>query len=310
MHLLIPFASALSEACVHTLRGLALPQLSRALQRLTPARLDEGDEYSLSPPHERAIAAEIGLSGADGCLPWAARAAAAEGIDTANAPWGLLTPVHWQVGSTQVTLIDPGMLGLSEQESRKLFDSVRDLFETEGFTLVFGGADRWFASHPSFEQLPTASIDRVIGRGIDAWMPRDQAARLVRRLQNEVQMTLYEHPLTDERVGRRELPVNSFWLSGCGRLQAERPAPELQVDSRLRQPLMSDDWAGWAEAWRALDGGPLRRLNELLDQKKTVVLTLCGDRNAQRFESRPRGLWDTLAIQWRKPQIAAVLEAL
>ena len=53
MHLLVPFASALSEAGRHTLRDLALPNLDRALlQRLAPARRWRTDEYSLSPPHE------------------------------------------------------------------------------------------------------------------------------------------------------------------------------------------------------------------------------------------------------------------
>ena len=42
MHLLVPFASALSEAGRHTLRDLALPHLDRALARnSSPAMRDE-----------------------------------------------------------------------------------------------------------------------------------------------------------------------------------------------------------------------------------------------------------------------------
>lgn len=310
MHLLIPFASALSQSCAHTLRDLELPHLSKVLSRLTPTRRDSGDEYSLSTPHERAIAAEIGLHGDDGCLPWAARDAAADGIETHASPWGLLTPVHWQVGASQVTLIDPVMLGLEEAESRDLFDAVRHLFDSEGFSMAFGGPDRWYASHPSFEHLPTASLDRVIGRAIDTWMPREDESRLIRRLQNEVQMLLYQHTLTDERAARGELPVNSFWLSGCGVPQPVHASPELVVDTCLRAPLMRDDWAAWADAWRALDGGPIRRLQTRLDAGKPATLTLCGERHAQRFESRPQGLWDKLSRHFRKADVASMLESL
>ena len=68
MHLMIPFASTLSEACVHTLRDLQLPTLSRLLARFSPAAREGGDEYALSMPQERAFASALGWHGADGCL--------------------------------------------------------------------------------------------------------------------------------------------------------------------------------------------------------------------------------------------------
>ena len=62
MHLLVPFASDRSEACRHVLHDLALPNLERLLALLTPAGRDEGDAGSFSPPHERALAAALGLA--------------------------------------------------------------------------------------------------------------------------------------------------------------------------------------------------------------------------------------------------------
>jgi len=110
MHLLIPFASTLSEACQHTLRDLQLPNLSRLLARLSPTVREGSDEYSLSPPHERSLAAALGLRGADGCVPWAARQAALDGIATGDEAWGLLTPVHWHLAADHVALVDPAEL--------------------------------------------------------------------------------------------------------------------------------------------------------------------------------------------------------
>ena len=294
MHLMIPFASAVSEASQHALRDLSLPNLSKLLARLAPEPPVGSDEYSLSTPFERALADEFGWRGEDGCLPWAAHAAAQDGVDTGALAWAQLTPVHWHVGAEHVVLADPHALHLSAQASQQLYEAILPLFQTEGWKLAWGAPTRWYASHDSLDALPSASIDRVIGRNIDLWMPGHPQARLLRRLQNEVQMLLYQHPLNDERVGLGALPVNSFWLSGCGRAQPVRAAPGLRLDTRLRQPLLSDDWAAWAEAWKALDASAVAEALAAAQRGEAVSLTLCGERRAQRFVSRPQGLWPRL----------------
>ena len=313
MHLLIPHASTLSPACAHTLSHLALPRLSALLARLDPCAEDIGDEYSLNPPHERALAAANGWQAEDGALPFAAQAAEADGIDPADQAWGLLTPVHWQVGREHVSLSDPDTLALDADSSRALFDVVRDLFDSEGFTLAWGAPLRWYAAHPSLDGLPCASIDRVIGRNVDLWLQTDTArfplARLVRRLQNEVQMLLYTHPITDAREAQGLLPVNSFWLSGCGRRQpAQGEAP--LCEDRLRRPALAEDWLAWAEAWQALDAGPLAALLQRAERGEPVQLTLCGERSARRFEARPRSLWQRLRRLGKGDDTATLLEAL
>ena len=61
MHLLIPFAFCSSEGCASVLPTLPLPHLQKLLSRLTPEPMDTGDEFSLSAPHERALARAITL---------------------------------------------------------------------------------------------------------------------------------------------------------------------------------------------------------------------------------------------------------
>ncbi|HJV96354.1 MAG TPA: hypothetical protein VJ608_09975, partial [Albitalea sp.] len=132
----------------------------------------------------------------------------------------------------------------------------------------------------------------------------------VRRLQNEVQMLLYTHPINDAREARGELPVNSFWLSGCGRLQQANTAAPLQVDGSLRSAMLNGDWAAWADAWRALDAGALAEALARAQRGEPVTLTLCGERHAQRFESLPQPMWQRLTRGWRGAPAHAVLEAL
>lgn len=309
MHLLIPHAAPHSERGLAALRSLKLPHLSRLLARLAPTRQLGTDEYSLTPPHELAEADALGWQADDGCYPWAARQAARDGVAVGEHAWGLLTPVHWHVGTDHISLPDPQALHLSAQESHQLYEAVKPLFETEGWQMAWGAPLRWYAAHDSLAGLPCASLDRVIGRNIDLWLPSSPQARLIRRLQNEVQMLLYQQPLNDHRVGLGALPVNSFWLSGCGRAQPE-PAMDLQVADALRGPALGSDWAAWAEAWRALDAGPVQQLLGRVRDGQPAVLTLCGERRAQRYERQPRSLWSRLNRKFTPPPVAAALEAL
>lgn len=317
MHLLVPFASDRSEACRHVLHDLALPRLERLLAVLAPDGRDDGDATSFSPPHERARAAAWGWHGGDGLLPFAAHSAEADGIATGTDAWALLTPSHWLLGRDDVTLLDPAALDLAEAESRALFASTGELLESEGFAVAWGSNDRWYAARDDLQSLATASLDRVIGRNVDAWLRPSTAggagdaraiATLVRRLQSEAQIVFHSHAVNDAREERGALTVNSFWVSGCGRHQRADAANAPEVANHLRSPLLGGDWAAWAEAWRALDAGPLATLLERAQAGAPATLTLCGERSAARWSLAPRSLWQRL----RTPRVAAaaVLETL
>jgi hypothetical protein len=318
MHLIVPFAGTVSEAGRHALQSLALPRLDKLLARLQPVQRLGSDEHSLNAPHELVLAACRGWPAApqarqpdnaqhDIALPFAAVQAAALGLD-GGRPWGLLTPVHLHVGTDQVSLAPPSALQLDEPASRELLDIVRPLFETEGFTLHWAAPLQWLATHALFDGLATASLDRVTGRNVNPWLPDHRSARLIRRLQNEVQMLLHTHPVNDRREAAGLPTVNSVWLSHCGRLPAGGAATgPVQVDDRLREPALGEDWAAWCEAWQALDAGPI---DALVRSSDPVHITLCGERLAQTYTTAPQGLWRRLARRWQAPAAHTVLEAL
>ena len=308
MQLLIPFAAP-RPAPWAELSGLKLPNLQRLLSRWPEAQRDTADELSLSPPHERALALALGWQGGDGRLPWAAQAAAGDGIAVGDLAWGLLTPAHWHLGTEQVSLIDPAGLMLDSDTSKALFAAVQDLFSSQGWLLAWGAPLRWYAAHDSLADLPCAALDRVIGRNVDRWLGHDPGLRSIRRLQSEVQMVLHGHPLNEAREARGLLPVNSFWLSGCGLAQPVTGAPPT-VDDRLRGPALVGDWAGWARAWETLDEGPIRALADA-GPGSGARLTLCGDRSAARFEPAPQS-WLAAAMQRLRslPAVTPFLETL
>jgi hypothetical protein len=310
MHLIVPFAAPLPDAGRAAARSLQRPVLAALREHLPETGRDEGDEWSLSPPHERAWARAAGWVGPDGALPFAAHEAARCGIDTGDLAWALLTPVHWHLGTEQVSLVDPAALALDESTSRALCEAVRPLFTGDGWLLAWARPDAWFAAHESLATLPTASLDRVIGRNVDAWLGSDAAARRLRRLQAEVQMLLHGHPLNAEREQRGLLPVNSVWVSGCGPRQPVHDAAGVVVDAGLRAPALAGDWAAWCKAWDVLEAGALSRLLARVQRGEPATLTLCGERGSVTLGGTPATAWQRWWQRWGRSPMADWLEAL
>lgn len=313
MHLIVPYAAPPAEAGPLLGQRLRLPHLQRLLERLSPAQRLDGELAALNLPHEHLLAACRGWPTADGRLPLAAAAAVADGLPepVPGEGWGLLTPTHWQVGTDRVLLLDPALLHLDEDESRALLQSLKVLFEPEGWQLHWGAPLRWYAVHASLCGLATASPDRVIGQGIEAWLPDRQAGRTLRRLQAEAQMLLYTHPANAAREARGELPVNSFWLSGTGAAVAPTTlADPPLLDERLGAPWRAADGPAWVAAWQALDSQRLADLSARAAQGQPVSLTLCGAQAAQRFDNVSRSALQRLLGRWRPTAWQPLLESL
>lgn len=305
MHLMIPHASSTGEAAAALLSDLPLPQLTLLLGLLQAhdPRLGS-DEYSFNTPLELALA---GLRGGDsqakastqalpGTVPTAAWLAHSHGLGASDQAWALLTPLHLSVGSDQITALAPAALNLGEAESRAFFATLGELWPAdEGWQAYWLAPTQWLISHPKLGGLASASLDRVVQRSVDAWMPQ---ARGLRTLQNEVQMLLHGQALNEAREACGALALNSVWISGCGAAEASPLPADLQLDERLREPLLNGDWTAWAEAWRALDAGPVTQALALANSGQPVQLTLCGERYAQTYalptRSPLRRLWQRL----------------
>lgn len=309
MHLLIPFAYCPADGCRDALRTLQLPQLQKLLARLQALPADSGDALSLSPPHERALARALGLPVADGLIPWAAlEARQALG---ASGAWAWVTPCHWRIGTQQVAMDSAALPDFSDDESRALLAAMQPYFAEDGIALHYQQPTRWLAHSDLFDALATASLDRVAGRDIAQWLPSERRAAKLRRLQSEMQMLLYNHPVNEAR-GARGLPVvNAFWLSGTGALATEVARAALpQSVASLRVAALANDWRAWAQVWQALDANECAELLRALDQGIAVQLTLCGESSAQSFVTAPQGILERLKRRFSSATPSMVLEAL
>ncbi|MES2401627.1 MAG: hypothetical protein V4573_16680 [Pseudomonadota bacterium] len=314
-HLVVPFAACAGDSWLQAMKSQPaghLKNLGKLLQGMKLVDTSAGEALSLSTPHERVLAKTMGLNDTvDGLIPWAALQAADEGMGTGQA-WAFITPCHWTMGREHATMTDPSALGMTPEQSQALLAAMQPYFETEGITLHYAGPDRWLAEGGIFRQLPTASLDRVLGRNVDPWLPGAKTAPSLRRLQNEMQMLLYTHPLNDERSKQRQRPVNSFWISGTGSSSEPTPTPQapVTVPRTLAQAAFNDDWTAYAQAWSQLDAGDIAKLLAEQNAGQTVRLSLCGERSAQTFETALQGFFSRISNLLSPASPLAVLEQL
>ena len=317
MHTLIPFAAATGPQCQKAIDGLKLPHLEKLLQRLRPEPLQATKADALTPLHERIAAQSEGLAGPDGLIPWAAHDAKDRGLTALHGQdgWAWITPCHWTVHADHVAMADPAHMSLTAEDYETLWGAMQPYFAEDGITLFAHTLDHptrsWLAHGAVFRDLPTASLDRVAGQKVDGWMPRQAQAKTLRRLQNEMQMLLYTHPLNDERAKYKLPSINSFWVSGTGTLAASAgSATALTINTALRASALTDDVAQWAFAWHDLDSTLLADALQHVERGEPVHITLCGEHRAITLQHREAGWWPRMTRRLADPQALALLKTL
>jgi len=314
MHLLISHAAPAGPQCQAAIAQLELPNLTELLGLLSPTPPLLGSPESLTPLPERLRANSLGLQGADGLIPWAALDALQLGLTKihGNAGWAWITPCHLNVKSNQVQMDDPLDLNLSAQECEALRMAMKRYFEEDGITLHPLSNGTWLAFGDVFKDLPTASLERVAGASIDAWLPQQQHAKHLRRLQNEMQMLLYTHAVNDARSAQGQPTVNAFWVSGTG-TPASAPSAggeRLECIDSLRPAALRDDAHAWQAAWHTLDS---TRLTDVLKRAKLnqpLQLTLCGERMAVTLELQVKPWWSKIQQRFSTSSPQQLLQTL
>lgn len=239
----------------------------------------------------------------DGRLPLQAWAEAGT-----TEPCARLTPFHGLVGSDRITLVPPVELELTEDESLALFAAVEPLFASEGVVVQWRAPLCWRVQHESLRHLACASLARAEGDSVQRWQGRTPlaSARLLRRLQNEAQMVLHEHPVNQARAQRGALTINSLWMDHAGvpgGLAHEPAGPALgEALARVQvRPL--------SEANPALQGWVDAALPVPFQEEPTLVW--CGRHAARAFQMRrlPGGWRGAIERTLKRPPPTRPLQA-
>lgn len=301
MHLILPLAA--SHTWPDSLpRAQDVPHLVQLLGRMQLQQClsdDESERPHPLWPHERVQALAQGWPDS-GPWPQAAQDSGEPG------PQAWLTPCHWQVGMDTVVMLPPELLQLSDEESRQLLQAMQPWLAEDGLQVQWHSALHWHARSPLLAEVCTASLARVSGANIRPWLTDGSLPAPLRRLQSEMQMLLYNHPVNDARMARGQLTVNSFWLHGAGLPAPQQPPAALQTLDTLPQAAQQGPSA-WLQAWRQLDAQVLAPLTQT---DTPLQLSLCSETTAHTWQRTPQAWHQRLRRLIRPARPEAALRAL
>ena len=225
------------------------------LQKAKSFKRWQASEQSWGSALEAALFDLAGEPLRDGLFPWAAWGAEQAGLSGQH--WAELHLVHWHVSNGQVISMPPQWPEATQLD--RLWDELAEFVAVDGWTLVRQGPERGWIEGPWLQDLPCASLDKVMGRPVAHFLPDSGE---LRRLQSELQMWFYQHPALQTSART----VNSVWFSGTGRLtpalkgvlQRLRPLNDCEPPSQqwvlcandTRASLWRTDSASWWQRWQ------------------------------------------------------------
>ena len=141
--------------------------------------------------------------------------------DAGAEAWLCADPAWVQPDLNGARLLAYGQMQLSEDDARSLADALKPLFDEAGMVLQVSSPDHWHVRLPKGAEIPDfAAPEQALGEDLYYHLPQGEKGRPWRILLNDVQVTLHQHPLNEERRGRGLPPVNHLWLWGGGVLPA------------------------------------------------------------------------------------------
>jgi hypothetical protein len=132
------------------------------------------------------------------------------GGEPGTRSWVRADPVHLRLMRDRLLLAPAAALGLTAVDARALCQALDAHFGSR-MSLQMIDAERWVAATETDFAIDTEPPLALAGRDVGIVLPTATSALL-----NEAQMVLHAHPTNEAR----ELPVNSVWFWGPGRLPA------------------------------------------------------------------------------------------
>ena len=230
--------------------------------------------------------------------------------DSGAAPSGYLMradPVHLRADQSSLRLFDSHSFAVTQAEADELVAAFNGFYAERGWRLEAARPQRWYLSMSSDPEIDTRTISDVVGRSVDACLPRGEAAASWHAILNEIQMLFHDHPVNAAREQRGEPLINSVWFWGGGKLPTDVQARAARVatDHPLAMGLAQqaavsrmDAPADAAELLAALENGQTLVVNDVLD----------GPAQYGDIESWLDALWQ-LEQHWFGPLLAAVESA-
>lgn len=327
LEIILPFAIPPAPLAKDIQKELHTPSLSTLIGKAKRVDTYVFDEFSKHLPHEYLLAEHFplkSLAPSAESHPSNTRRRIEECCLTLDTGfWFTVHPVHIHIARDHLVMTDRRRLHITETESRALFDEAKKFCEEIGNQLVYGDATTWFLRADDWSDMATASPDAACGHNIDIWMAKGTHERAWRKLQNEIQMQWFIHPINAEREERGSKPINSVWLSdgvlyhspdvnsygtafgASDKLESiisHHATHQRILLDPLLEPALNSDWGQWLERMHELESAWFTPLFNAIKAKQvqTLQLIVTDAHHAARFELSTwslRKFWQVPTIQ-------------
>ena len=221
LHLVLPGLLWPKDSLREAARDLKTPALATLFGRGRIARQP-------AMPLEHWLCRAFGIASEE--PPCGALRLSGEGIDPGTDAWICADPVHLRFARGTLIVGSPGELALSQEEAAQLVAALNEHLADLG-EFIAPQPDRWALRLKQAAQIATHPLSSVIGRPVEAFLPRGRDAQEWRRILNEAQVLLHNHPLNAAREEAGKPAANSLWPWGAGALPASAAAPAVPVFS-------------------------------------------------------------------------------
>jgi hypothetical protein len=189
--------------------GAAPPALVRLLARAD--RLDGGGD-----PGERQFA-PFGVAREPGRdLPVAAVTRIVDAGVIDREWWIRADPVYLE--ARRDSLVLHAGLGLRRDEAEQLATELDESLALDGWLLKAPVPERWYLKPPAEAAITTTPLSEAVGRNVHPLLPQGPDRPVWHSRLNELQILLHTSSVNAAREARGELPANSVWFWGGGRL--------------------------------------------------------------------------------------------
>lgn len=287
LHLVVPGLLWPKDSLREAARDLRTPALATLLGRGRIGRQP-------AMPLEHWLCRAFGVTAEE--PPCAALRLSGEGIDPGTQAWVCADPVHLRFARGTLIVGSPGELDLSREEAVQLVAALNEHLGNIGEFLA-PEPGRWYLRLGRAPQIATHPLASVVGRPVEPFLPQGTEAREWRRIINEAQVLLHNHPLNVAREEAGKPAANSLWPWGAGALPASATAPASPVHSD--HPL--------ARGLARLAGAPCREVprGDIVEGGFVLLETLADAAQCLDIHAW-RGAIGELETSWFRPLLAAL----
>jgi len=140
-----------------------------------------------------------------------------------EAFWIRADPVFLHADLTTLLLFDAQKFSITKDEVAGYFSMINPILAEDGLCLISGAEpSRWYIQLKEQPSMKTTIPGEVNGHDIRPFLPEGKDRAYWIRLANEIQMVLHDCSINQERQKRGEIPINSIWFWGAGKLPDQK----------------------------------------------------------------------------------------